>query len=397
VEAAVGMEKEPHREGSEVVRPDLNIERWQLFATSQFKGNSRILVRGEAKVIIGRVRDGSEKRGYREVGVLRIPEMKCFYALVKLWEKAGRPWEESVKFSLHEIAKILRMSWGGNTFALIEEWLDRLKKIPIDWMNAYHQKDLGITESVLQSFTLLSDLTIYKRSVSGQLRQVLSSFKFHERVLRNLLEHYTKPLNLPVLLSFKKEISVLLYRHLDLVMADKDRYERTTAGLLLEDLQLEGNRYRYPSRRVQVLEPALQELEGVELSTGRLAVVRLERTADGRDWKAVFEKVPSEGFSGSRRGRADRLSRPEQEAEARALVEEMLRILGDERSRPFYTKLARQAVGDPRLQDLIYRCLSEVKEEEHEGWIRTTKGAVFVDKLKRYCQEWGIDLGLKGS
>jgi len=35
-----------------------------------------------------------------------------------------------------------------------------------------------------------------------------------------------------------KEISVLLYRrHLDLIMADKDRYERTTAGLLLEDLQ----------------------------------------------------------------------------------------------------------------------------------------------------------------
>jgi hypothetical protein len=388
--AVVDLEKERAREGWEVVRPDLNIERWQLFATSQFKGNSRVLVRGDSKVIIGRVRDGSQKQGYREVGVLRIPEMKCFYALVKLWERAGRPWEESVEFSLHEIAKILRMSWGGNTFALIEEWLDRLKKIPIDWMNAYYQKDLGITESVLQSFTLLSDLVIYKRSVSGQLQQALSSFKFHERVLRNLLEHYTKPLNLSVLLSFKKEISVLLYRHLDLVMADKDRYERTTAGLLLEDLQLEGSRYRYPSRRKQVLEPALAELEGVELSTGQLIVACLERTSDGADWKAVFEKEPPVRSGGPQ------LSR-EQRAEAQGLVEEILRVTGDEHSRPFYAKLAQLAIVNPRLWDLIYRTLGEVKEEAHEGLIRTTKGAVFTDKLKRYCKERGIELGLRGS
>jgi len=75
----------------------------------------------------------------------------------------------------------------------------------------------------------------------------------------------------------------------------------------------------------------------------------------------------------------------------------MLELLGDERSRPFYLKLARRAVDHPRLLDLVYRCLSEVKEEWREGLIRTSKGAVFVDKLKRYCKERGIDLGLKSS
>ncbi len=375
------------------MRPDLNIERWQLFATSQFKGNSRELVRGSAKVIIGRVRDASEPQGYREVGVLRIPEMKCFYALVKLWEEAGRPWEESVSFSLYEVARVLGMSWSGRTCALLEEWLDRLKKIPIDWINAYHQKDLGITESVLHSFTLLSDLVLYKRSVSGTVRQAQSSFKFHERVLRNLVEHYTKPLNLRVLLRLKKEISVLLYRHLDLIMADKDRYERTTEGLLREDLQLEGGRYRYPSRRKQVLEPALRELEGVELSTGVLQGARLERTSDGSDWKVVFEKAP---FAPSETGSARPLSAGER-AEVEGLVEEILRVVGDEHSRPFYAQLARLAVRAPRLRDLLYRCLSEVKEEAREGLIRTSKGAVFTDKLKRYCKERGIDLGLRGG
>jgi hypothetical protein len=72
-------------------------------------------------------------------------------------------------------------------------------------------------------------------------------------------------------------------------------------------------------------------------------------------------------------------------------------VTGDEHSRPFYAKLAQLAIANPRLWDLIYRTLGEVKEEAHEGLIRTTKGAVFTDKLKRYCKERGIDLGLRGS
>ena len=45
--------------------------------------------------------------------------------------------------------------------------------------------------------------------------------------------------------------------------------------------------------------------------------------------------------------------------------------------------------------DLIYRCLSEVKVEAQEGEIRN-RGAVFTDKLRRYCQRAGIELRLRG-
>ena len=379
------------RKAQDFVRPDLNLERWQIFATSQFRGMSRVLSRGNAKVVIGRVKASSQPKGYREVGVLRIPELKCFYALIRLWEQAGKPWDGSIEFSLHEIAQVLHMSWGGRNFQLIEEWLDRLKKIPIDWVNAYYQKDMDVTENILQSFTILGDLVIYKRTVGAQLALALSSFKFHERVLRNLLDNNTKPLNLKVLLDLQKEIAVLLYRYLDLVMADKTRYERNAASLLMEDLHLEGNRYGYPSRRKQVLEPALAELQGVELSTGILTSARLERTVDGSDWKGVFEKQPFE------KSAKRPFVSPGAEAEIQGLAARIIEVTGDEGSRPFYLKIARLTLDKPRLQDLIYLCLSEVEDEARRGVIRTTKGAVFTDKLKRYCQERGIDLGLKGN
>jgi hypothetical protein len=69
------------------------------------------------------------------------------------------------------------------------------------------------------------------------------------------------------------------------------------------------------------------------------------------------------------------------------LVQDILAVVGDEHSRAFYIKIARGL--DP---DLIYRALSEVKEEERLGMIRTTKGAVFTDKIKRWAAERGMQL-----
>jgi len=376
-----------HKPVERTIRPELNIERWQIFTTSQFAGNSRVLSRGNAKVVVGRIKDNSSDTGYKEVGILRTPELKCYYALIKLWESSGKPLEMNVLFSVREIAEILGMSWGGRSFELIEEWLDRLKKIPIDWVNAFYQKDEDVIESLLHSFNILSDLVIYKRKESGHLAAAFSSFKFHERILRNLISQHMKPLNLDVILGFKKELSVLLYRYLDLVMADKTHYERNTYGLIREELQLEGKRYSFPSRRKQVLEPVLKELEGAKLSTGVLKYARLHKTAGGKEWKAVFKKEPFSQLPPSRA-----IS-----AEVRVLVEDILAVTQDEHSRPFYIKLAKLAVEQPKLQDLIYRCLSEVKYEAHEGLIRTTKGAVFTDKIKRYCKERGIDLGLRSQ
>lgn len=86
-----------------------------------------------------------------------------------------------------------------------------------------------------------------------------------------------------------------------------------------------------------------------------------------------------------------------EEAEPQELAKEILRENGDKHSWPFYQRVARYAVEQPRLRTLVYRVLSEVKDEDQQGLIDTSRGAVFTDKLKRYCEQDGIELGLHSS
>lgn len=272
-----------------IVRSELNIEKWPIFTTSSFKGKSREFSRevttGDGKtlsqkVIIGRIAD-------KEVGVLRTFEMKGFYALVKIWEEAKKPTNQNVSFSLHQIAEILRREWGRTTYRQIQNMIDRLRFTPIKWIYSWKQRNDNKEYSLEDGFTILADKKIFEKKESNQRVFSFSSFRFHEAILKNLIENHTKPVYLDIILNFKKEISVLLYRHIDLVMADKNYYERTTEGLF-NDLDL--SEYKYPSKRKQLLTPALKELEGSELSTGMISRADLEKTTDGKDWKVVFRK-----------------------------------------------------------------------------------------------------------
>lgn len=82
----------------------------------------------------------------------------------------------------------------------------------------------------------------------------------------------------------------------------------------------------------------------------------------------------------------ERLS-PQQLALRELIAEEIAEALEDWKSLGFYRLVAERCP-----QDLIYRALSETKEEARMWNIRTTKGAFFTDTIKRYAREWGISL-----
>ncbi|MBI4708150.1 MAG: replication initiator protein A [Candidatus Omnitrophica bacterium] len=279
------------QEERKTIRAELNIEKWPIFTTSTFKGKSREISREiitedrkrlSKKVIVGKIAD-------KEVGVLRIFEMKGFYTLIKIWEKAGKPIDKNVNFALHQVAEILKREWGGTTYRQIKNMIDKLRFIPIKWIYSWKVKD-GEEEYTLEDgFTILADKRIFEKKESGQMEFSFSSFRFHNAILKNLIENHTKPVYLDVILKLKKEVSILLYRHLDLIMADKNYFERRTRELF-SDLEL--SEYSRPSARKRLLEPVLKELEGVELSTGILNQAKLKMTKNGEDWKVVFKKSP---------------------------------------------------------------------------------------------------------
>jgi hypothetical protein len=82
----------------------------------------------------------------------------------------------------------------------------------------------------------------------------------------------------------------------------------------------------------------------------------------------------------------------EELAVEKGLVMDMLEVLGDVKSERFYFKVARLVP-----KEVIYKCLSLVREVTETNQVKKSKGAVFVDILKRECQQKGIKLFSKSK
>jgi hypothetical protein len=276
----------------EKIRPELNLEKWSVWqpADSRNSPKTRILHR---EIILP---DGSKviakvEVGFTDKGVLTTEDQKTYYALVKNWEDKGKPTDKTT-FSLRGLAKDLRKGkWGTNVIDSISKSLTRLRGTLFTWENSYYDSTTKETLEILDTFNILSELKIIKRKRDGVINKEVGYFRFNDFILKNLLANHTKPIFLDVILNFKSEIAQLLYTYLDLIMASRNHYERRTKELF-DDLGLEGKRYIYPSVRKQMLNPALQELQGVRLSTGIITTATLEKTQDKKDWKIVIHKDP---------------------------------------------------------------------------------------------------------
>ena len=85
----------------------------------------------------------------------------------------------------------------------------------------------------------------------------------------------------------------------------------------------------------------------------------------------------------------------ERQAQIQGLVGEMIEVLQDPQSMSYYAFLARRILEAYESPELIFRALSETKEEARMGKIRRSRGAFFVDLIKRYCAEDGVSLNPK--
>ena len=272
------------------IRPDLNLEKWSLWqpAKSHDKMRSKIL-RREIELLDGTTIMATVEVGFTQKGVLTTEDQKVLYALIKIWEEEGKP-NELTYYSIRRLAKILNKRWGTNVIESTTQSLVRLRVTPFVWTHSYYDSTKKENVESLDTFNILSDLKIIKRSRNRTESQAFGFFRFDEFILRNLLNNYTKPILLDVVLGFRSEIAQLIYTHLDLIMARRSFYERKTHELFAVDLDLVGKSYKNASNRVQKLKPALRELEGAQLSTGIISSAKLEKTKDGKDFKIVIRK-----------------------------------------------------------------------------------------------------------
>jgi hypothetical protein len=260
----------------EKIRPELNLEKWvSMWSPARSNRNPKEkVIRRETVLPDGSKAWAEVEVGFTNRGELTTEDQKTYYALVKHWEDNRRPVGNTL-FSLRQLAKILQ----------------RLRVTPFVWRNSYYDASTGQTMSVLDPFNILADLKIIQKARDGVVNKEIGYFRFNEFILRNLLANHTKPLLLTTILALESDTAQLLYVYLDLIMADKQRYERRTKELF-DDLGLEGSEYTKPSVRKRLLQRALVELRGRVLTTGVIASARLERTKDQKDYKVIFRKAP---------------------------------------------------------------------------------------------------------
>ncbi len=299
--------------------------------------------------------------------VVTTQTYKVLLALQKILEQKGWDEEEKTLFSTRELANVLGVKWAGKkTIKMLYEELDRARFAPLTWQYAFARED-GSLYTLLDRITLLDKLTTLKRELrqKEELFQDLHFFRFSEPIRNNLKDNHTKPINADIALSLKGELSTILYAHFDVILSAKEPYkwqERTTEHLFFDDLKLEGDvEYRYPSGRKRFLQKAVNELNGKPISTGILDL-KLAKTADGKDWKLVYRKLPLVVDQLPKPVKIRRVPDANPPEAIPFLINDIETAIGKYPSKhPLFTKLLKTYSAD-----LVYQAISEYRADTRD-------------------------------
>jgi hypothetical protein len=359
---------------------ELNIAKFSSFIFTPSHARNGVLARVKTWVIDIKGKKALAKILVEPVDqqILNTFDYRTYLTLQKLWwERPRDPVEGWTAISLRELARTMKLGWGKKQLSLLKRSLRSLRKVPITWQYSFFDKDAGRHHFFEEPINLLSRLRIYEsRNLQSRNEgyEGVSYFRFNEQIEKNLLRQHTKPILVDVVMEIRGEIALSLYSFLDVVMADKFTWQRRSALLLEEDLSVRG-KYIWPSERLRLIRRAIEELEGKPVSTGILQLA-MARTKDGKDYKLIVRKRPT-------------IALPIEGVDPKQLdlVEQILDFTNDRHSRPYYEKAVC------RLPEaLIYCALSETKDADRRGQIRTSRARFFTSVLKRLARERELPL-----
>ena len=280
---------------SEITRPDINIGKWAgwLFASPWSKGLYESKVYSWETNFEGETVKASIK--VRPIDGRKRPTTttyRVFLALIQIWEYSGKPESGEIFFSARQLANTLEFkSFNSDTANRLQEQLDILANTAISWAFSFAQgnnyQNLINDMHIIDEHTYFEKGNFLKREMFKQKQSVI----LNRRLVRNMLEGLTKPIQYKAFISIKNDSSANLYTLLDNFLSQKEKWERRSHGLLFEDLEFSGKRYESKRTRHAKLKEFVNDLDSKELSSGKLSL-SIEETADKSDYKLVARKTP---------------------------------------------------------------------------------------------------------
>lgn len=274
-----------------LIRSELNLERWPGIwqaanKTAEFNEIRTIerKIRLNNKEILAKVTIVPDL----QFGTLNTEDQKTLYALLSIWEKKGRP--DKIHFTIRGILKALDRQYGKIAREGIINSLKRLKAVDITWENSFFDKTQNKTIKQLAMFNIISFLSLTSEESENSVEDEIT-VTFHELIHSNLKSYHSIPTKYHVLIGIKNPLAQLVYKYIEPRLYSATRFERRTKDLL-KDLAIQSSRYHKLSNRVDALNRAIRELQGLKIQNGTLSVY-LEPSKDN-DYKLVAIKTKNQ-------------------------------------------------------------------------------------------------------
>jgi hypothetical protein len=280
-------------EVDEIVRPDYNIGKYAtfLFASPHTKNLT------ERRKIEWSVKVGDEEATaaisiapLKDQSVPTTTTFKVLMAVIQIWRMQGANPIGTVYYSDRQLAEVAGWPYSGKIAERIRTHVDILQGTTIDWQFSFKQG--SEIQNKVQKMSLINDALYIERSgtLKSQKFQANHTITLNQNLVQNMLNNVVRPINFAALRQISSDASTRLYMMLDMYLARKTKWERRSDALLKTDLGYDGKRYDNRGERKRTLERLIRDLDGKELTSGKLALEMAE-TADKKDWKLVARKV----------------------------------------------------------------------------------------------------------
>ena len=276
------LEGEHDQNGRGVGRDEMNLAEFPFALLSRQQGDK------DSFTYEGWItdKDGSRHRQrwtVRGAGGLGLPTEYDERVIVALMAVSARQSfaNRKVPFSIYQLLQLMGLSRSQKAYESVERSLERLVGVTIYAEGAFWDNGDKTWVRMKSGFHLVDKYWLAYREPDAAVREaegVLGYFVWSEDIWKSIQTGYIKSLDLGIYFGLRSPLARRLYRFLDKRMAYQDRYQ-------IDVFDLSGRlgmaNYRYPSKVVDKLQPAIQELiaQGFLLRSEVIKVKQYTRVA----------------------------------------------------------------------------------------------------------------------
>jgi len=363
----------------------VNIEKMPLYFLGSSKECQRlhksIIESGKPLVLFDTIQNG---KGYKlsispsaVYGLLTGFDQDIFAVIqCKLYEatKKGGVCPEELTLWLSEFPKIMKIQKTGKLYEHIRESVRRLSETTV-----YHENFVKARTERQEDLTFFQDTSLkliyYKmtrhesvmKENSPLVQRQYLEIGIPKWLQNDINSNYTTAFDPDLYFTLSGDRPRRLYRFLELIRYEKVRkvpYRKILTELTMTNIATNINR-----NLKRIIEPLVD-------------IGYLESYQINDDHINFFFKEIKSSFISFQNSKQEPLSLHQQD-----MVQTMLDLLKDDKSRDWYSHIARIIP-----EDVIHLCLSLTKETEQVDGIKISRGAVFTDHIKRECARREISL-----